>query len=190
MSLGERFAQLPTAAKLFLILTLVLLPFGLALALMGDSGIRSANTAIAGQAEDRARITTRAVESLIARNALALRIAANAALSPAFRATRANGCAIRSRSCPRSPRISSSKIRRASRSARPATSAKSANLSWSRRAPYLVRLSPASRRRGNPHRSGRRNGDRRGLDRRDPRRSLAFGRVAGLARAPMTGCGA
>ncbi|MEO7655516.1 MAG: sensor histidine kinase [Sphingomicrobium sp.] len=77
----ERFARLSTAAKLFLILTLVLLPFGLALASLGESGIRSANAAIAGQSNDRARMTTRAVESLIARNALALRVAANAALA-------------------------------------------------------------------------------------------------------------
>ncbi len=81
MTVGERFAGLPTAAKLFLLLTMVLLPFGLALALIGETGIRSANDAIAGQARDRAEITTRAVESLIARNALALRIGANAALA-------------------------------------------------------------------------------------------------------------
>jgi two-component sensor histidine kinase len=81
MTLGERFSRLPTAAKLFLILTIVLLPFGLALAVIGESGIRSANSAIAGQSADRARITSRAIESLIARNAMALRIAANAALA-------------------------------------------------------------------------------------------------------------
>ncbi len=81
MTAGERFSRLPTAAKLFLILTLVLLPFGLALAVIGESGIRAANAAIVGQSDDRARITSRAVESLIARNALALRVAANAALA-------------------------------------------------------------------------------------------------------------
>ena len=81
MTFGERFSRLPTAAKLFLILTLVLLPFGLALAVIGESGIRAANAAIVGQSDDRARITSRAVESLIARNALALRVAANAALA-------------------------------------------------------------------------------------------------------------
>ena len=81
MSASERFGRLPTAAKLLLILTAVLLPIGIALALLGESGMRSANRAIAGQAEDRAQIAARSVESLIARNALALRIAANAALS-------------------------------------------------------------------------------------------------------------
>ena len=82
MSAYERFARLPTAAKLLLILTAVLLPIGIALALLGESGIRSADRAIAGLAEDRARIAVRSVESLVARNALALRIAANAALEP------------------------------------------------------------------------------------------------------------
>jgi two-component sensor histidine kinase len=82
MSASERFARLPTAAKLLLILTAVLLPIGIALALLGESEMRSANRAIAGQAEDRARIAAQSVEGLVARNALALRIAANAALAP------------------------------------------------------------------------------------------------------------
>lgn len=80
MTAAERFERLPTAAKLFLILTAVLLPIGLALAWIGESGIRSANEAITGQAQDRSRIAARAIESLVARNALALRIAANAAV--------------------------------------------------------------------------------------------------------------
>ena len=81
MSAADRFARLPTAAKLLLILTAVLLPIGVALALIGEAGMRSANRAIAGQAFDHARITARSVESLIARNALALRVTANAALA-------------------------------------------------------------------------------------------------------------
>ena len=81
MSLADRFARLPTAAKLLLILTAVLLPIGIALALLGEGGMRSANRAIASQANDHSRITARSVESLIARNALALRVAANAALA-------------------------------------------------------------------------------------------------------------
>jgi two-component sensor histidine kinase len=81
MSAADRFARLPTAAKLLLILTAVLLPIGIALALIGEGGMRSANRAIAGQAYDQAQITARSVESLIARNALALRVTANAALA-------------------------------------------------------------------------------------------------------------
>ena len=80
MTLPERFARLPTGAKLLLILTAVLLPIGIALALMGESGIREANAALEGRTQDRTRAAAGAIESLIARNALALRIAANGAL--------------------------------------------------------------------------------------------------------------
>lgn len=80
MTAAERFSRFPTAVKLLLILTAMLLPIGIALALLGESELRSANQALAGQAEDNAQIAARSVESLIARNALALRIAANSAL--------------------------------------------------------------------------------------------------------------
>jgi two-component sensor histidine kinase len=75
------FARLPTAAKLLLILTAVLLPIGVALAWLGESGIRQANQTLLGRSTDRAHDAARAIESLIARNALALRIAANGALA-------------------------------------------------------------------------------------------------------------
>ncbi|MEO6432558.1 MAG: sensor histidine kinase [Sphingomicrobium sp.] len=81
MSLATRFERLPTAAKLFLILSLVMLPIGLALTWLGANGIREAKQAQQGRVEDQARLTARAVESLIARNTLALRIAANGALT-------------------------------------------------------------------------------------------------------------
>jgi two-component sensor histidine kinase len=79
--MAGRFARLPTAAKLLLILTAVLLPIGIALAWLGNSGIRQANAAIEGRNQDRARAAAESIESLIARNALALRIAANGALA-------------------------------------------------------------------------------------------------------------
>jgi two-component sensor histidine kinase len=81
MSFAERFARLPTAAKLLLILTAVLLPIGIALTVMGSSGIREANAALEGRSEDIGRSAANSIESLIARNALALRIAANGALA-------------------------------------------------------------------------------------------------------------
>ena len=81
MSRSERFARLPTAAKLLLILTAVLLPIGIALAWIGETGIRSANAALEGRNVDQGRAAARAIESLVARNALALRIAANGALA-------------------------------------------------------------------------------------------------------------
>ena len=81
MSAAERFERLPTAAKLLLILTAVLVPIGIALAWVGESGISKANQALAGRNEDQARTAVNSIESLIARNALALRIAANGALA-------------------------------------------------------------------------------------------------------------
>ena len=81
MTASERFARLPTAAKLLLILTLAILPIGLALMLVGERGIRSANVALQGRSQDQAQIAARSMESLIARNALALRVAANGALA-------------------------------------------------------------------------------------------------------------
>lgn len=80
MSLAERFERLPTGAKLLLILTAVLLPIGVALTFMGSSGIREANAALEGQSQDQGRAAVQGIESLIARNALALRVAANGAL--------------------------------------------------------------------------------------------------------------
>jgi len=77
MSLAGRFERLPTGAKLLLILTAVLLPIGVGLAWIGETGIRQANAALEGRTQDQARLAGRSIESLIARNALALRIAAN-----------------------------------------------------------------------------------------------------------------
>ena len=80
MSAAERFARLPTAAKLLLILTAVLLPIGIGLAYVGQEGIREANSVLEGRSQDQAQVAARSIESLIARNALALRIAANGGL--------------------------------------------------------------------------------------------------------------
>ena len=81
MKAAERFARLPTGAKLLLILTAVLLPIGLALVWLGESGIRQANEALKGRAEDQSRAAAQGMQSLLARDALALRIAANGALA-------------------------------------------------------------------------------------------------------------
>lgn len=81
MTLAERFERLPTGAKLLLILTAVLLPIGIALAWVGNSGIREANDALEARNEDLSHASAEAIESLIARNALALRVAANGALA-------------------------------------------------------------------------------------------------------------
>jgi len=81
MSLVERFARLPTATKLLLILTAAILPIGIALTWVGETGIRKANNALQGRADDQSRAAAKGIESLIARNALALRVAANGALA-------------------------------------------------------------------------------------------------------------
>jgi two-component sensor histidine kinase len=70
------FAGLPTAAKLLLILTALLLPIGVGLSLIAFSGIRDANDVLRQRSANEARSAARAVEGLIARNALALRVAA------------------------------------------------------------------------------------------------------------------
>ena len=88
MTAAERFGQLPTAAKLLLILTAVLLPIGIGLAWVGNSGIRQANAALDSRNQQQARSAATAIESLIARNALAMRVAsANSLRKPS-----ANSC--------------------------------------------------------------------------------------------------
>src|SRR3982751_5172491 len=79
MSLADRFSRLPTGAKLLLILTALLFPIGIGLTFLASNGIRQASAALEGRSEDQERAAAQAVESLIARNALALRIAANGA---------------------------------------------------------------------------------------------------------------
>ena len=80
MSAAEQFQRLPTAAKLLLILSAVLLPIGIALALLGESGIRQASAALNDRNAVQSQAAAGRIESLIARNALALRIASAAAL--------------------------------------------------------------------------------------------------------------
>lgn len=82
MRLGRasRFSELPTAAKLLLFISAALLPLGLALVWIAGNGISQANQANQARAEAQGVAATRAIESLIARDALALRIAANSAL--------------------------------------------------------------------------------------------------------------
>lgn len=80
-SAAQRYAGLPTAAKLLLILSAALLPIGIALVWVAQSGIHRADQASRGRTDDQARAAANAIESLIARNVLALRIAANGALA-------------------------------------------------------------------------------------------------------------
>ncbi len=80
--MGRRLSQFdrwPTGAKLLLMLSAALLPLGLALAWAARGSVEEANAANHAAAEQQGRAAVRAIESLLARNALALRIAANGA---------------------------------------------------------------------------------------------------------------
>ncbi len=75
-----RFQRLPTPVKLLLLLSLALLPIGAMLVWSAVTSVRDARQALTARADAEAMVTSRTVESLIARNALALRVAANAVL--------------------------------------------------------------------------------------------------------------
>src|SRR5262245_46110207 len=77
-SLMERW---PTGAILLLLLTAALLPLGLVLFWAAQQNIREARKALIERADQQGLAAELAVESLIARNALALRIAANGSIA-------------------------------------------------------------------------------------------------------------
>jgi hypothetical protein len=70
----------PTGAVMLLLLTVALLPLGLVLAWIAQQNVRETNRALIERADQQGLVAFQAIESLIARNALALRIAANGAL--------------------------------------------------------------------------------------------------------------
>ncbi|WP_324806855.1 histidine kinase dimerization/phosphoacceptor domain -containing protein [Sphingomonas sp. LY29] len=86
----EWFAGLPTPAKILLILSIALLPIGLASAFAAARGLDSANDTIEARARDQGAVSAEAIQNLIARNTLAVRVAANAALQ----AGAADPCAV------------------------------------------------------------------------------------------------
>lgn len=94
LKLSHWFQQLSTAGKLLLLLSAAILPLGLVLVFAATSGINKANEALEARATDQGRLAMRSVDSLIFRNVLALRVAANGALDggagdPCERAQRA-----------------------------------------------------------------------------------------------------
>ena len=102
--MGERFSRFdnwPTGTKLLLILSAALLPLGMALAWSARSSLEAANNANRAAAEEQGRAVAQAIESLIARNALALGVAANGA----FRDSRTDLCAATARSLALTPAI-------------------------------------------------------------------------------------
>jgi two-component sensor histidine kinase len=81
MTARSAFDRLGTAAKLLLVLSLIMLPIGGLLVWSALRNLDSAGDAISDAAQQRVQLSSRTLESLIARNALALRVAATAALS-------------------------------------------------------------------------------------------------------------
>jgi len=71
----------PTGAVLLLLLTAALLPLGLVLAWVTHQGVQETEAAHVARADQQGLAAAQAMESLIARNALALRVAANGALA-------------------------------------------------------------------------------------------------------------
>ena len=71
----------PTGAVLLLLLTVALLPLGLVLAWIARQNVSETDRVLIERADQQGLVAFQAIESLIARNALALRIAGNAALT-------------------------------------------------------------------------------------------------------------
>ncbi|HXG81728.1 MAG TPA: sensor histidine kinase [Sphingomicrobium sp.] len=101
MERSSLFERWPTGAVLLLLLTLALLPLGLVLASAAQLNIREARMAQIEAADQQGVAAELAVESLVARNILALRIAANGALA----SPRPDPCAAAVRSLSVSPGV-------------------------------------------------------------------------------------
>ena len=80
MSVNSRFNALPTPAKLLLMLSAALLPIGGALVASSVTAMGDAAEAMHDNSEHEAAVVADALSGLVARNALALRLAANDAL--------------------------------------------------------------------------------------------------------------
>jgi two-component system, sensor histidine kinase PdtaS len=91
----------PTGAVLLLLLTAALLPLGLVLALVANQNIRETERALIQRSDQQGIDAAQSIESLVARNVLALRIAANAAMVT----DGSEPCAIATRSLSVSPAV-------------------------------------------------------------------------------------
>jgi two-component sensor histidine kinase len=95
------FERWPTGVILLLLLTAALLPLGMVLAWAANESVRETNASNVSRADQQGLAAARAIESLIARNALALRIASNGALGGGT----ANPCEIATRTLAVSPAV-------------------------------------------------------------------------------------
>jgi two-component sensor histidine kinase len=91
----------PTGAVLLLLLTAALLPLGLVLAWVANQNIQETEQALVERADQQGIAAAQSIEGLIARNVLALRIAASAAMAN----DRADPCAAAVRSLSVSPAV-------------------------------------------------------------------------------------
>jgi len=91
----------PTGAVLLLLLTVALLPLGLVLAWIAQQNVKETNRALVERADQQGLAAFQAIESLIARNAMALRISANGALTY----DRASPCAAAARALAVAPAV-------------------------------------------------------------------------------------
>ena len=91
----------PTGVVLMLLLTAALLPLGLVLAWVAQQSVLETRRANISRAETQGVAASQAIESLIARNVLALRIAANAA----FASNPSDPCATAARSLAVAPAV-------------------------------------------------------------------------------------
>jgi len=95
------YSHWSTGTKLLVLLTLALFPLGLALAWTARAALVETHDAELGDSLQDARVAARAIENLLARNGLALRIAANGAL----RSDPANPCEATARSLALTPAV-------------------------------------------------------------------------------------
>ncbi len=97
------FDRWSTATKLLVLVSLALFPLGLALAWSARANLGDAEGAIVDASYDDGQVAARAAESLVLRNALALRIAANGAI----KADPATACKLAAQSLALTPSIAS-----------------------------------------------------------------------------------
>lgn len=97
----SRFDHWPTGTKLLVLLSLALFPLGLALAWTARMNLLAAEGTIVDASFEDGKMAARAAESLVARNALALGVAANGAI----KANSATACQVAAQSLALTPSV-------------------------------------------------------------------------------------
>ncbi len=97
----SRFDHWPTGTKLLVLLSLALFPLGLALAWTARMNLLDAEGSIVDASFEDGKMAARAAESLVARNALALGVAANGAI----KANSATACQVAAQSLALTPSV-------------------------------------------------------------------------------------